>query len=116
MPSNGPRLPDCTLPNSMSPTWSRSRRAITAVSWGRFISGFMTCSADMMSRGFYHEDTLSEDAALESQIDVINVGRRDPKTEGWLIRDVSFAVNPGDRLGIVGPSGAGKTVLLRALA
>jgi putative ABC transport system ATP-binding protein len=49
-------------------------------------------------------------------IEVINIGRRDPKTEGWLIRDVSFAVNPGDRLGILGPSGAGKTVLLRALA
>ena len=64
----------------------------------------------------HNEDTLSEDAALESQIDVIEIGRRDPKTDGWLIRDVSFAVNSGDRLGILGPSGAGKTVLLRALA
>jgi len=54
--------------------------------------------------------------ALESQIDVITIGRRDPKTDAWLIRDVSFAVNSGDRLGILGPSGAGKTVLLRALA
>jgi putative ABC transport system ATP-binding protein len=49
-------------------------------------------------------------------IEVIGLGRRDPKTAGWLIRDVSFAVNFGDRLGILGPSGAGKTVLLRALA
>jgi putative ABC transport system ATP-binding protein len=49
-------------------------------------------------------------------IEVIGVGRRDPKTAGWLIRDVSFEVNSGDRLGILGPSGAGKTVLLRALA
>ena len=54
--------------------------------------------------------------APQSQIDVIKIGRRDPKTDGWLLRDVSFAVNPGDRLGILGPSGAGKTVLLRALA
>ena len=29
---------------------------------------------------------------------------------------MSLAVNAGDRLGIVGPSGAGKTVLLRSLA
>jgi putative ABC transport system ATP-binding protein len=49
-------------------------------------------------------------------IEVIGVGRRNPKTADWLIRDVSFAVNFDDRLGILGPSGAGKTVLLRALA
>ena len=49
-------------------------------------------------------------------IEVIGIGRRDPKTAGWLIRDVSFEVNSGDRLAILGPSGAGKTVLLRALA
>jgi putative ABC transport system ATP-binding protein len=44
------------------------------------------------------------------------IGRRNPKGEGWLIRDVSVAVRPGDRLAVLGPSGAGKTVLLRALA
>ena len=52
----------------------------------------------------------------QSLIEMTGIGRRDPKTEAWLIRDVSFAVNSGDRLGILGPSGAGKTVLLRALA
>jgi putative ABC transport system ATP-binding protein len=46
----------------------------------------------------------------------IGIGRRDPKSDGWLIRDVNMAVHYGDRLGIVGSSGAGKTVLLRALA
>jgi putative ABC transport system ATP-binding protein len=49
-------------------------------------------------------------------IEVIGIGRRNPKTADWLIRDVSFVVNFDDRLGILGPSGAGKTVLLRALA
>jgi putative ABC transport system ATP-binding protein len=44
------------------------------------------------------------------------IGRRNPKGEGWLIRDVSVAVHPGDRLAVLGPSRAGKTVLLRALA
>jgi putative ABC transport system ATP-binding protein len=44
------------------------------------------------------------------------IGRRHPRNEGWLIRDVSLALRLGDRLAIRGPSGAGKTVLLRALA
>jgi putative ABC transport system ATP-binding protein len=39
-----------------------------------------------------------------------------PGSVDWLVRDVCFEVYPGDRLAIVGPSGAGKTVLLRAIA
>jgi putative ABC transport system ATP-binding protein len=55
-------------------------------------------------------------SAYPPAIEVRGIGRRNPKGEGWLIRDVSFAVQPGDRLAVLGPSGAGKTVLLRALA
>lgn len=47
---------------------------------------------------------------------ISEIGRRDPRGSGWLIRDVSFAVHPGDRLAIAGATGSGKTVLLRALA
>jgi lipopolysaccharide transport system ATP-binding protein len=32
------------------------------------------------------------------------------------LRDISFSLNPGDRLGLVGSNGAGKSTLLRALA
>ncbi len=51
-----------------------------------------------------------------SALEVRGIGRRDPKDQGWLIRDVSLVVGPGERLGILGPTGAGKTVLLRAMA
>jgi putative ABC transport system ATP-binding protein len=44
------------------------------------------------------------------------IGRRDEKSGGWLIRGVSASVGFGERLGVLGPSGAGKTVLLRAMA
>jgi putative ABC transport system ATP-binding protein len=36
--------------------------------------------------------------------------------ERWLLRGISVAVGSGERIAIVGPTGAGKTVLLRAMA
>lgn len=44
------------------------------------------------------------------------IGRRIPGTDKWLLRDVNLRLDPGARLGIVGPSGSGKSLLLRALA
>lgn len=44
------------------------------------------------------------------------VGRRAPGDDGWLLRDVDLAVSRGERVAVAGPSGAGKTLLLRALS
>lgn len=44
------------------------------------------------------------------------LGRRAPGGGPWLLRGVSLALGAGDRLAVEGPTGAGKTVLLRALA
>jgi putative ABC transport system ATP-binding protein len=44
------------------------------------------------------------------------LGRRKAGSQDWLLHNVCMAISPGDRLAVVGPSGAGKTLLLRALA
>jgi putative ABC transport system ATP-binding protein len=45
-----------------------------------------------------------------------SLGRRSSIDGGWLFRDVNVSVRRGARMAVLGPSGAGKTVLLRALA
>ena len=45
-----------------------------------------------------------------------HIGRRQPNGPAWLLDDVSLEIEPGARLALAGPSGGGKTLLLRALA
>ncbi len=42
-------------------------------------------------------------------------GGAEPKTEDWVLRDVSFRVEPGQTLAIVGHTGAGKTTIIQLL-
>jgi putative ABC transport system ATP-binding protein len=49
-------------------------------------------------------------------LEAVHISRSDGPERTSLLRDVSLAVQAGDRLGLAGPSGAGKTVLLRALS
>ena len=64
-----------------------------------------------------HSDRATTDAGTQpADIVVSAIGRRDPKTPGWLIHDASFTVTPGARFAVRGATGSGKTVLLRALA
>jgi putative ABC transport system ATP-binding protein len=44
------------------------------------------------------------------------IGRRHPSANTWLLDDVSLAIENGSRVAMTGPSGGGKTLLLRALA
>jgi ATP-binding cassette subfamily B protein len=45
-----------------------------------------------------------------------NVSFRYPGSQRWAIRNVSFALRPGQRLALVGENGAGKTTLTKLLA
>lgn len=44
-----------------------------------------------------------------------NVWFRYPGTERWVLRDVSFRVEPGQTVAVVGPTGAGKTSIVRLI-
>ena len=69
-----------------------------------------------LSRALGNRRSDNPELATRSDLDVRGIGRRDPKGQGWLIRDVSLSVTSGERLGILGPTGAGKSVLLRSMA
>ena len=45
-----------------------------------------------------------------------NVGFRYPQMEKWVLRNLSFTLNPGEKLALVGENGAGKTTLVKLLS
>ncbi len=71
---------------------------------------------DLFARtaGVERERTALPDPKGKLQVDAVSV--RFPETESPQLRSVTFTLNPGQTLGIVGASGSGKTTLARVIA
>lgn len=54
-------------------------------------------------------------ATVRSGITFEQVSFRYPDAEQWAVRDVSFAIRPGERVALVGENGSGKTTLVKLL-
>ena len=52
----------------------------------------------------------------DSILSAKNLGRRHPGGDSWLFQDFNLDLESGDRLALVGPTGSGKSLILRALA
>lgn len=48
-------------------------------------------------------------------LSVSNITKRFPGADEPVLRSISFSVNPGERVGLIGPNGSGKTTLLRII-
>ncbi len=61
-------------------------------------------------------EATPQSSSPKSIVEAVRIGRRKPATDEWLLREVSIQVRPGERTAIAGPTGSGKTLLLRSLA
>ncbi|RKS56054.1 ATP-binding cassette subfamily B protein [Gillisia mitskevichiae] len=58
---------------------------------------------------------LSLPKSIKTGFTFKNVGFKYPKSERWVIRNVSFELKAGEKLAFVGENGAGKTTLIKLL-
>jgi len=61
-------------------------------------------------------DAIDPPAEIQKGIQFENVGFKYPGTEVWAVRHLTFELQPGEKLALVGENGAGKTTLVKLLA
>ena len=63
-----------------------------------------------------HPEAIDAPKEIKDGIRFENVGFKYPGTEVWAVRHISFFLQPGEKLALVGENGAGKTTLVKLLA
>jgi ATP-binding cassette subfamily B protein len=61
-------------------------------------------------------DAIDPPTEIQKGIQFENVGFKYPGTEVWAVRHLTFELQPGEKLALVGENGAGKTTLVKLLA
>ena len=69
-----------------------------------------------MKNHFNHDQGLTaEDVSLPIKIEFKNVSFKYPDAEEETIKDLSFTIEPGEKVALVGSNGAGKTTIIKLL-
>jgi ATP-binding cassette subfamily B protein RaxB len=62
-----------------------------------------------------HDQVLAYMRQIRGRIELRNVFFRYAETEPFVLEDISFVIEPGEFVAIMGPSGAGKTTLIKIM-
>jgi ATP-binding cassette subfamily B protein RaxB len=62
-----------------------------------------------------HDQLLSYTRQIQGRVELRNVSFRYAETEPFVLDDISFIVEPGEFVTIMGPSGGGKTTLIKIM-
>jgi ATP-binding cassette, subfamily B, bacterial CvaB/MchF/RaxB len=62
-----------------------------------------------------HDQLLAYTRQLQGQIELRNISFRYSETEPFVLQDISLVIEPGEFVTIMGPSGGGKTTLIKIM-
>ena len=62
-----------------------------------------------------HDQRLAYTRQIEGRIELRNVSFRYAETEPFVLEDINFTIEPGEFVTIMGPSGGGKTTLMKIM-